>query len=210
MKKIIFLVFLTLAIFGYSAWRYFQPSLTAGGIRRSAVGSPLDPRVAKVQQVVDALHANHVSGKVPARTYQLTEEDLNAYLATQLYQQQRKDVENLSVRLKEGTFVTHLVVNMDEVELKGGSMTANFLKALLSGRQRLEVEGELLAEKGVGVYRVLKALINDDPVLVPLVNAVFSAIGRNQDLPFDPTEPFDLPFGIKTVRVEPSKVMITT
>ncbi len=210
MKKIIFLVFLILAILGYSAWRDLYPSLTAIGVRESAGDSPIDPRVEKVQRVVDALEASHVSGRVLTRTYQLTEEDLNAYLASQLYQQQRKDIENLSVCLKESAFVTHLIINMDKVEFKGDSITANLFKALLSGRQRLEVEGELVAEEGVGMYRILKAIINDVPVPAPLVNAIFSAVARKQDPPFDPTKPFDLPFGIKTVKVQPGEVVITT
>jgi hypothetical protein len=42
------------------------------------------------------------------------------------------------------------------------------------------------------------------------VNSILSSVGRQQDPPFDPSEPFDIPYGIKTIRVQQGKIRIDT
>jgi len=144
------------------------------------------------------------------RTYILTESDLNAFLAARIKERPRKDVESLRIEMKDAFFTTFLKVDLDQVDIKGDSMTKSLLKALLRGKQTIEFDGRLKSDNGKGTYEVERATLNGMPLPPSLVNSILSAVGRQQDPPFDPTEPFDLPYGIKTVKVSPGKATLET
>lgn len=174
------------------------------------VSAATNRQAEKVEGILQELETNHESGKVPAKTYVMTQPELNAYVKAKLQEQDRKGVEDFSIQLKQGTFVTLMIVNMDEVELKGDSMTLNLFKALLSGNQTLEVEGRLVTENGMGNYTVERARLNNMPVPASLVNMILSSVGKRQDPPFDPTEPFEMPYSIKNVTITTGQVAIRT
>ncbi|MDA2927879.1 hypothetical protein MYX78_11740, partial [Acidobacteria bacterium AH-259-G07] len=164
----------------------------------------------KMERVVRELQDYYAKGSVRARTYQLTEAELNAYLLAQLHKRDRKEVESIAVRLKDGGFITFVEVNMDELDLETDFLTASLFRALLSGRHTLELEGTLQTENGMGTYRVEQARLDGDPVLAPLVSSILSSLGQKQDPPFDPTRPFPLPYGIQSVTLQSGKLTIKT
>lgn len=169
-----------------------------------------DPGVEKVTRLLEELRDNHKNGTVPSRTYELTEAELNAYLLAQLRQQDQKAVESLSILLKEGTFLTSIEVDTDQLELKGDALTLGFLRLLLKGKQTLEVEGKLEAANGIGTYRVQEARLSGFPIPASLVNEILSSMGQKQNPPFDPTEPFPMPFAIESVTVQPGRLILRT
>ncbi|MGH9338826.1 MAG: hypothetical protein ACRD1R_04365 [Acidobacteriota bacterium] len=169
-----------------------------------------DPRVEKVEQLLYELEVNGGNGSRAGKTYLLTQPDLNAFLAARLREEDRKGVEDIKVELRDGSFITRVLLNMDELEVEGNSMALGLFQALLSGKQNLEVEGELTARDGKGSYRVLSARMNNISVPATLVNTLLSTAGKNQEPPFDPTEPFEMPYGIKTVKVQTGRVTIST
>lgn len=191
-------------------WFGLRPEMGISAQESSGGGKPVDPAAARVERVLEELEENYSSGRVPSRSYILTEPEINAYLEVELRRQERKEVETFLVQLKTAVLVSFLTVNMDEIEVKGDSMTLHLFKALLKGRAHLEVEGELSAENGKGAYSVRSARLNDLPVPASLVNLILSAVGKRQDPPFDPTQPFDLPYGIESIRIEPGKATIVT
>ena len=169
-----------------------------------------DPGVEKVTRLLEELRDNHKDGTVPSRTYELTEAELNAYLLAQLRQQDQKAVESLSILLKEGTFLTSIEVDTDQLELKGDALTLGFLRLLLTGKQTLEVEGKLETENGMGTYRVQEARLSGFPLPAFLVTEILSSVGQKQNPPFDPTEPFPMPFGIESVTFQPGRLILRT
>ncbi len=169
-----------------------------------------DPAAERVEKMLDELEAREKAQDKEKRTYILTESDLNAFLAAKIKERPRKDVESLRIEMKEAIFTTFLKVNFDEVDIKGDSVTKSLLKALLRGTQTIEFDGRLKTEDGKGTYEVERATLNGMPLPPSLVNSILSAVGRRQDPPFDPMEPFDLPYGIKTVKVSPGKATLET
>ena len=172
-------------------------------------GSP-DPAAERVEKMLDELEARESAQDKEKRTYILTESDLNAFLAAKIKERPRKDVESLRIEMKEEFFTTFLRVDMDQVDPKGDSMTKSLLKALFHGKQTIEFDGRLKTDNGKGTYEVERATLNGMPLPPSLVNSILSAVGRQQDPPFDPMEPFDLPYAIKTVKVSPGKATLET
>ncbi len=179
------------------------PSLTAQPA--SSAGA-----TGEVERVLGELAINSTLEEVPKRVYRLSETDLNSYLGAKLGKADRKGLESISVRLKQGSFVTVVKVNMDQVQLKDESLTARMLSALLRGAHTLEVEGQLQVQEGVGKYQVQQASLDGIPLPASVMEMVLSTLGRQQDPPFDLAEPFPMPYGISTVDVQPGQVTIET
>jgi hypothetical protein len=169
-----------------------------------------DTSGARVERVFEELETRSLAGDGAGRTYVLAESDLNAFLKAKLKERGRRDVESLVVKMSQTTFVTSLTIDFDYDEMRSDSVGAKIFKALLSGKQTIEVEGRLTTEKGKGTYTVERANMNGIPLPPPLVNSILSALGRRQDPPFDPTEPFDLPYGIQTIEVQEQKTILQT
>ena len=177
---------------------------------RPQPGQANDPGVAKVTGILEELRKNDEQGTVPNRTYQVTEEELNAYLSAQLHQQHQKAVESIVLLLKEGTFLTRVEVNVDELQFPVDDVTTAYLRLLLKGIQTLEIEGKLEAENGLATYRVQEARLSGIPIPARLVNNLLSSLGKKNDPPFDPTQPFEMPYGIQSFTFQPGKVMMET
>ena len=95
---------------------------------RPQAGQASDTGVAKVTRILEELRENDEQGTVANNTYQVTEEELNAYLSAKLHQQHQKAVESIVLLLKEGTFLTRVEVNVDELPLQGDDVTIGYLK----------------------------------------------------------------------------------
>ncbi len=193
-----------LVLFLMVGWLFLAVESSPQGVQAS------DPGVAKVTRLLEELRDNDEQGTVPNRTYELTEEELNAYLSAQLYRQDRKAVESIVLLLKEGTFLTRVEVNVDELRLPVDDVTTAFLRLLLKGIQTLEIEGKLEAENGLATYRVQEARLSGIPVPARWVNNLLSSLGKKNDPPFDPTQPFEMPYGIQSFTFQPGKVMMET
>ena len=173
-------------------------------------GQDSDPGVAKVTRILEELRDNDEQGTVPSRIYELTEEELNAYLSAQLRQQDQKAVESMFLSLREGTFLTVIEVDVNELQLRGDDVTTGYLRLLLRGTQTLEIEGKLQAEDGLASYLVQEARLSGISLPASWVNSLLSSLGKRNKPPFDPTEPFDMPYGIRSVIFHPGKVIMET
>ncbi len=164
----------------------------------------------EVERVLGELAINSAREEVPKRVYRLSETDLNSYLTTKLEKADRKGLESISVRLKQGSFVTVVTVNMDQVQFKDQSLTASLLSVLLRGAHTLEVEGRLQVQEGIGKYQVQQASLDGIALPASVMEMVVSTLGRQQDPPFDLSEPFPMPYGISTVDVQPGQLTLET
>ncbi|MBI4445353.1 MAG: hypothetical protein HY645_05525 [Acidobacteria bacterium] len=139
-------------------------------------------------------------------SYTLTEGELNAFTEVAIAGKKRLGVKKIHFDLKQGTFATTAVINMDDVQLTG--MAFRMFKAVLSGTQTLQAHGKLTSAKGKASYEVESAKFNSIPVPAFLVNAVVSFLGKRQPPHIDVTEPFNLPYGIQEVRIISDKLIV--
>ncbi|MBI4444555.1 MAG: hypothetical protein HY645_01495 [Acidobacteria bacterium] len=207
-KRKAFRIGLLVLVAGVVTLTYWQ--FRASGQQETNVAEFADPRVEKIEGVLKQLESNHTSGTGANRSYLMTEPDLNSYLEAKVRQNDPKGVKDLKVYLKGGVFTASVVMDLNDLELKGDPMTLNLFKALLTGNPRVELDGRLTTHEGQGTYTLEGARINDMPVPPAVVNALIKTIGKKQDPPFDPTEPFEMPWGIKSVTIELGKLTVRT
>ena len=157
---------------------------------------------ARAEQIFIDLLTNPETGQ----KHTLLEEDLNAYITRELANQPLRGIEKLTVKMNEGTFTTLATVNLDEVQLLG---YLEYIKSLIGGSQRLTLEGMLEVSDGVGTYKTESAWLNDIPLPASVVDTLLSSLGRQQKPPFDPTEPFQAPYGITDLVIAPGKAILS-
>ena len=181
----------------------------------------VDPGVEKVEEVLRDLQENEKSEEPQSKTYTLAESDLNAYLEAQLKKNEHKGVDALAVRLKQhDNLITTLDLNMDELELGQQDFAVLLFLKIAGSHPKVEIAGELivegnrappqLVEDGVGTYQVKTMLFNGFTVPPALVQTVLTSVSRSHEPPFDPSQPFEMPLRIKTLKIEPGKVTIYT
>ena len=176
-----------------------------------SLDAEVDARVEKVEEVLKDLQENEQSEEPQPKTYTLAESDLNAYLEAQLKKNEHKGVDALAVRLNhDNNLITTLDVNMDEVEMGQQDFAVLIFLQMIGSRPKVEIAGELTVEDGVGTYQVKSMLLNGTTVPAALIQTVLTSFGRSQDPPFDTTQPFQMPYCIKTVQIEAGQVTIQT
>jgi hypothetical protein len=142
------------------------------------------------------------------RSFTLVEADLNAYLKRELLAQPLRGVEDLFTELHQNAFIAFLTLNFDQVEVPEDSLALQIFKKLLQGTQRLKLEGTVKIEDGIGLYETHRAWLSDFPIPAPVVDALLSSVGRKQRPPFDPTKPFEAPYGISALSLLPAKAIL--
>ena len=171
----------------------------------------VDPGVARVEEVLKDLQENEKSEKPQSKTYTLAESDLNAYFEAQLEKNEYKGVDALAVRLKQhSNLVTTLDINMDELDLGQQDFSVLLFLQVAGSHPKVEIAGEFIVEDGVGTYRAKTMLFNGVTVPPAFVQTVLTSVGRSYESPFDPSQPFEMPYRIKTVKIEVGQVTIQT
>ena len=171
----------------------------------------VDPGVERVEEVLKNLQENELSKEPQSKSYTLAESDLNAYLEAQLKKNEHRGVDALAVRLNpDNNLITTLDANMEELQMGQQDFAVLIFLQMIGSRPKVEIAGELIVEDGVGTYQVKSMLLNGTTVPAALVQIVLTSFGRSQEPPFDPTQPFEMPYRIKTVKIEAGQFTIHT
>ena len=157
--------------------------------------------------VVEFLQAVQ-NGVQPGQTFVIPQSDLNAFIQQQIAQSRVAAVKSVSVTLSEGTFDSTVVVDFDKLQAQQG--VSSVIKSMFQGEQVLKLEGSVSGKDGLVQYETESASVNGIPLPASVVDMLLSSIGKEQQPPFDPTKPFPLPQGIKTLTVEPGAVRLTS
>lgn len=157
--------------------------------------------------VVEFLQAVH-NGVEPGQTFIIPQSDLNAFIRQQIEQSRVAAVESISVTLASGAFDSTAVVDFDKLQTEEG--VSSVLKSMFTGKQVLKLTGSVHGENGMVHYETESASMNGIPLPASVVDMLLSSIGKEQQPPFDPTKPFPLPQGVKTLTVEPGAVRLTS
>jgi hypothetical protein len=139
-------------------------------------------------------------GLEPGESYRVTEADLNRFMLEEIERQRVAAVESITVKLLPGRFQADLAVDLDQLE-KGENNSAALFQSMFRGVQKLALEGKVEATEGVATYETIRASLNGVPIPASVVDLLLKSVGKKQEPPFDPTEPFPLPRGIDSIRL---------
>lgn len=164
----------------------------------------------KVQAILDELVRNGQRAQVGTeKTYTIAEPELNRYLAHQIAAERPPGIKSASVSLGDNNRVAAiLLINMDELKSEDESFTLKMAKLIMSGEQRVDVEGALRSDGGKGTFSLERVAINGTELPSFLATEVARAIGKRQEPPVDITRPFDLPHNIRKIEISRGQLKI--
>lgn len=139
------------------------------------------------------------------------ERELNSYLNLTLASQLPPGVTELMVRIERDRVSARGMVDLDRLPVKqaaGGSAfnPINFL----TGRVPVELRGRLTTEDGFGTFEPEDIRLATIPIPAAMVAQAVAQSTRSSANPqgFDILSPFRLPYGAKSVKLRPAKILL--
>ena len=174
----------------------------------AAPAQDLDPKAEKVANIFLQLQLADETGQGKGQRYEIRQDELNAYLAALIRQRSPQAVKGIEMELQQESLRSKIDVNLDEIPLQSGAASGLF-RLLLRGRKTLQIDGILTGSGGTGSFQVQEVWLGSLPLPSSLANALLKSIGEKQDPPFDPTQSFQLAYGIQSVEILPGKAILT-
>ena len=137
----------------------------------------------------------------------LTQDELNSYLALELSSKYHPSLKSLVMRFEEAKLQATAVVDFDKLAMSAKGLARMFAR-LLSGSHTLIMRGKLRTEAGKGSFVLDEALFDNNTLPNFLVEQIISSVGSRQKPPFDPMQPTQMPYRIKTVDVHAGHIVI--
>jgi hypothetical protein len=158
-----------------------------------------------LQLKIDAIKkAADTPGHKPgsART-QISENELQSYVFYSLKDDIPAHIDTVDVQLGADT------VGCDTQVTFNSSATGNPVwDALVGGTHNLSLKGKMVAREGRGKFDLEEVQVDGIPVPNVLIQALIKRYVKPKYPEVDLSEPFDLPWGIQEIRLEPAKATV--
>jgi hypothetical protein len=190
---------LALAIAGILVFRTMS-NVSAG------VEQPVSAKAADALQVkIDALKRAEKNPDRPpgASRVELSEVEMESYVLYSLKDDIPVQVDNIDVQLGQDT------VGADTQLTFSDNGTGNpIFDSLIGGTHNLFVKGKLVGENGRGKFDLEEIRVDGIPVPKILIQTLFDKYVKPKYPEADLKEPFDLPYGIEQLKLEPGKATV--
>jgi len=158
-----------------------------------------------LQQKIDALKAasedpKHKSG---SSRMEVSEAELESYLLYSLKEEIPAQIDSADVQLSPDT-----VALETQITFSSGATGNSVVDALVGGTHNLFVKGKLVASNAVGKFDLLDVRVDSIPVPNSLIQTLIKKYVNPKYPEVDINEPFDMPWGIQSVKVDKGKATI--
>jgi hypothetical protein len=166
----------------------------------------ISPKAAKIlQQKIDAMKASennpkHKRGSVHVET---TESELESYLVYSLKEDIPAQIDSATVKLGQDS------VSLDTQITFTSNATGNpVVDAVVGGTHNLYLKGKLVGQDGRGRFDLEDIRVDSIPVPNVLIQTLIKRYVKPKYPDVDLNEPFDIPWGIREIKVEDGKATI--
>jgi hypothetical protein len=174
--------------------------------KEAGFATEVSPRSAKVlQEKIDAIKnsENSPQHKQGSSRVQLSEAELESYLMYSLQDDIPAKVDSAKVDLAQDT------VGLDAQLTFAANATGNpMVDALVGGTHNLLFKGKLVAEHARGKFDLQEVRVDGIPVPNIFIQTLFKKYVKPKYPEADLNEPFDMPWGIEELKVQPGKATV--
>jgi hypothetical protein len=199
MKKIVALSLAGLGVIALAGVVAFR-SMAA---REPGFATEVSPKAAKLlQEKIDAIKNSESSPqhKRGSSRVQVSEAELESYLIYSLQDDIPAKVDSAKVDLAQDT------VGLDAQLTFTANATGNpMVDALVGGTHNLLFKGKLVAEHGRGKFDLQEVRVDSIPVPNIFIQTLFKKYVKPKYPEADLSEPFDMPWGIEELKIQPGK-----
>jgi hypothetical protein len=143
------------------------------------------------------------SHKRGSSSVEITDAEMESYILYSLKQDIPAQVDAADVQLGQGTvgLETQITFPSDAT----GNPVAD---ALLGGTHNLFLKGKMVGHEGRGKFDLQEIRVDGIPVPTILIQTLFKKYVKPKYPEADLNEPFDLPWGIQELKIEPGKTTV--
>ena len=174
--------------------------------KEGGFGTEVSPRAAKVlQEKIDAIQnsENSPQHKRGSSRVQVSEAELESYLIYSLQDDIPAKVDSAKVDLAQDT------VGLDTQLTFAANATGNpMVDALVGGTHNLLFKGKLVAEHARGKFDLQEVRVDGIPVPNIFIQTLFKKYVKPKYPDADLNEPFDMPWGIQELKLQPGKATV--
>ena len=202
MKKIVAFGLVGLGVIAFTGVVAFR-SIAA---KEGGFATEVSPRAAKVlQEKIDAIKnsENSPQHKRGSSRVQLSEAELESYLMYSLQDDIPAKVDSATVDLAQDT------VGLDAQLTFAANATGNpMVDALVGGTHNLLFKGKLVADHARGKFDLQEVRVDGIPVPNIFIQTLFKKYVKPKYPEADLNEPFDMPWGIEELKLQPGKATV--
>ena len=174
--------------------------------KEAATSVEVSPKAAKsLQQKIDAIKdsEDNPKHKRGASRVELSETELESYLLYSLKEDIPAQIDSADVQLGQDT------VGLDTQITFTSNATGNpVVDALVGGTHNLFVKGKLVAQERRGKFDLQDVRVDGIPVPNILIQSLIKRYVKPKYPDVDLNEPFDMPWGIESLKLEQGKATV--
>lgn len=168
----------------------------------------LDPSMAdELAEKIQLIRERHEKEMHEPRDFEVSENEANAYIAYRLVDRLPESVLEPWVRFSDGPVTAGAMLDLGALRQH---MPDSSVAQLLSGQVPVELAARIHAEDGIGKLMLERITLGGLPVPESLLQQIVTAYTKSPSQPDGVRldEPFPLPYGIESARVEPGRIRL--
>jgi hypothetical protein len=180
--------------------------LAGPGFAQAPAEGPRSPVNAELAQALSrkirAVELELKAGRVPSKTVQVSEGELNSYLAYEV--KLPPSLSGLDVRLERDRVAARGLLDLDQLQDRAPNVPGLGGLALLSGKVPVTIRGRLASEDGFGSVELEEVRLGSIPIAPAVLGQVVAAATKTAERPhgFDILAPFRYPYSVRRVRLQ--------
>jgi hypothetical protein len=185
--------------------------ILAATLAIGATAQPSKEQGDSLARKIEGINQNAAVEPPRSKTTQVSEPEINSYLAFTIKDKIPRGLANPQIRLiGDGQVSGRVYVDLDEFKRQrsSGGMMDPF--NYIAGQVPVNARGILRTKDGVGQFQLSAADIHGVPLPKPLVQELVSFFSRTQERPngFNIDEPFNLPAKIRTITIKSAEALV--
>jgi hypothetical protein len=169
----------------------------------ATVDGSTPPAAAKFLDLFDRLRAAHekaVEGKFQLVAFQLSESEINEYLAYSLKTTPRPGLTSVTVKVSGNDYVsTKANIDFDAIEKWNPGAIPTLLHPVLKGKKAISIDFRIHADNSLMTFSVEKAHYEDTPLPGIFVEKMIQIMAARQPEHYDTSRPIPIPFSLRKV-----------
>lgn len=180
---------------------YAVPAVQAYDDSRISTGA-----AEKMERVLNDVLTKRRDGKLLPKVVVFTEKELNSYLYYKAGTQLPPNLRNLDLQLEQDSVVAQADLDLSQAKSAQASTIPDMFKRPLP----IYLSGKLLTNKGWGYFQPESIRVGMLPVPVSVLDSIVKYVTERQTgKPHSLNDWFALPYGIKEIKIQKEKILIS-
>ena len=139
---------------------------------------------------------------------EFSELEINTFLSQKGEEYFPSGISQIQVDFQQDVISGQLLADFDKVRSSLNRPSSPLVTTLLTGKHTVKIESRITTKNGIGRYEILNVLLNGQQVPKIFTDFLLENYVFSKYPAIKPNTPFDLPFKIETIRIQPDRIIV--